>query len=234
MDDRNAVDPAATDDTGASSGGEPAVPDPRLGEAGGVPAAPGSDGKADGGKEDAPLLSPGGDGKKEGKEDAPLLSPESGGEEAAEGAPETYEAFTLPEGFELEGDALTEVTDLFRGMNLSQKNAQRLVDYFTRRVIDDKAAGLEALAARQREWRAAVRQRPAYESERALALRGMRAVVEDEDEKALFKDSWLSDHPALWKIFVKVGRLVGEDQPPKGSGGSSPQPNINLMRFPNA
>lgn len=165
--------------------------------------------------------------------DKPLMTPD-GGEEAEKdpGAPEKYEPFKLPEGFALEGEEFEKVSSMLKGMNLSQSHAQELVDYFTRRMTDEKAAGLNALAARRKEWRAAIRQRPDFANERGLVQRGMRAVLTDKDEKELFEDSWMSDHPALWKVFAKVGRLVGEDSLPRGKGERAEQ-NINLLRFPN-
>lgn len=165
--------------------------------------------------------------------DKPLMTPD-GGEEAEKdpGAPEKYEPFKLPEGFALEGEEFEKVSSMLKGMNLSQSHAQELVDYFTRRMTDEKAAGLNALAARRKEWRAAIRQRPDFANERGLVQRGMRAVLTDKDEKELFEDSWMSDHPALWKVFAKVGRLVGEDSLPQGKGERAEQ-NINLLRFPN-
>lgn len=192
--------------------------------------------------QDEPMLKPEvvSEGKPQGKEsaegesaDKPLMTPD-GGEEAEKdpGAPEKYEPFKLPEGFALEGEEFEKVSSMLKGMNLSQSHAQELVDYFTRRMTDEKAAGLNALAARRKEWRAAIRQRPDFANERGLVKRGMRAVLTDKDEKELFEDSWMSDHPALWKVFAKVGRLVGEDSLPQGKGERAEQ-NINLLRFPN-
>ena len=192
--------------------------------------------------QDEPMLKPGAvsAGEPQGKEtaegesaDKPLMTPD-GGEEAEKdpGAPEKYEPFKLPEGFALEGEEFEKVSSMLKGMNLSQAHAQELVDYFTRRMTDEKAAGLNALAARRKEWRAAIRQRPDFANERGLVQRGMRAVLKDKDEKELFEDSWMSDHPALWKVFAKVGRLVGEDSLPQGKGERAEQ-NINLLRFPN-
>lgn len=192
--------------------------------------------------QDEPMLKPEAvpEGKPQGKEtaeeesaDKPLMTPD-GGEEAEKdpGAPEKYEPFKLPEGFVLEGEEFEKVSSMLKGMNLSQSHAQELVDYFIRRMTDEKAAGLNALAARRKEWRAAIRQRPDFANERGLVQRGMRAVLTDKDEKELFEDSWMSDHPALWKVFAKVGRLVGEDSLPQGKGERAEQ-NINLLRFPN-
>ena len=192
--------------------------------------------------QDEPMLKPEvvSTGEPQGKEtaegesaDKPLMTPD-GGEEAEKdpGAPEKYEPFKLPEGFALEGEEFEKVSSMLKGMNLSQSHAQELVDYFTRRMTDEKAAGLNALAARRKEWRAAIRQRPDFANERGLVQRGMRAVLTDKDEKELFEDSWMSDHPAFWKVFAKVGRLVGEDSLPRGKGERAEQ-NINLLRFPN-
>ena len=192
--------------------------------------------------QDEPMLKPEvvSTGEPQGKEtaegesaDKPLMTPD-GGEEAEKdpGAPEKYEPFKLPEGFALEGEEFEKVSSMLKGMNLSQSHAQELVDYFTRRMTDEKAAGLNALAARRKEWRAAIRQRPDFANERGLVQRGMRAVLKDKDEKELFEDSWMSDHPAFWKVFAKVGRLVGEDSLPRGKGERAEQ-NINLLRFPN-
>ena len=214
----------AADNTAVSGGEDQSLLDPQA--AGAAPEAAPAEGAP------APAAE-----EKDGAE-APLLSPEpekpAAEEKAQDRAPETYGEFQLPEGFELSGQLLEETTTLFKGMNLSQEKAQKLVDFYTKRMIDEKAAGLNELAARRKAWRAEVRQRPEYQAERGLALRGMRAVITDPDEKELFTDSWMSDHPALWKVFVKIGRLVGEDSPPKGDGGGAPDRNINMQRFPNA
>lgn len=193
--------------------------------------------------QDEPMLNPeaGSTGEPRGKEtaeaesaDKPLMTPDGGEEEAEKdpGAPEKYEPFKLPGGFALEGEEFEKVSSMLKGMNLSQSHAQELVDYFTQRMTDEKAAGLNALAARRKEWRAEIRQRPDFANERGLVQRGMRAVLTDKDEKELFEDSWMSDHPALWKVFAKIGRLVGEDSLPQGKGERTEQ-NINLLRFPN-
>ena len=92
------------------------------------------------------------EGENKGEGDGPLLSPEGGKPEdkgAPAGAPETYTEFNLPEGFELKGEILEETTALFKGLNLSQENAQKLVDYYTERVLAEKTAMLNDLAARR-------------------------------------------------------------------------------------
>lgn len=173
-------------------------------------------------EDDAPLLSAGGEeAKGEG---------ETASKEEAPKAPEKYENFDMPEGFSLTGETLEEATGLFRELNLSQADAQKLVDYFVKRTIDDKAQGLEAIATQRKEWRAQIRNRPDFANERALAQKGINKVVTDPDERELFQDSWMQDHPAVWKIFVKVGRLISEDSMPSGGSGG-PEENVNKLRF---
>lgn len=147
------------------------------------------------------------------------------------GAPENYSDFTLPEGFSIDDNGKKQVSELFRGLNLSQKGGQKLIDAFTERITAQREADLNALAERRREWRNQIRQRPAFASERALAKKGLDAVVRDPEEVALFTNSWMQDHPAVFSMFVKVGRLLGEDTP-LPNGASAPAGDSALTRFP--
>ena len=147
------------------------------------------------------------------------------------GAPDTYGDFTLPEGFTIDDEGKAQMSALFKGLNLSQKGGQKLVDAFTERVTAMKEAELNALAERRKAWRAEIRQRPTFATDRALALKGLNAVVTDPEEIALFKNSWMSDHPALFSMFVKVGKLLGEDSP-LPNGGQSPAGGSAVARFP--
>jgi hypothetical protein len=178
-----------------------------------------------------------GQGKNPGSEsgeggDQPLLTPEPEKEENPNvGAPESYEDFTLPEGFTLDEEVKGQIGELFKGMNISQAGAQKLIDAYTRRVISQKEADLNELNEKRKAWRKEVRKSPTYETDKAYAVKGIRAVVNTPEEKALFTDSWLSDHPALFGVFVKVGRLLGEDSPLPNGGKGAPDRSAE-SRFP--
>lgn len=174
-------------------------------------------GKENGGDQDGAILTPeaDGDGKK----------PES------QGAPEQYADFKMPEGFTLEGEMKEKVTGLFRELNLSQENAQKLIDYATERDLANKEAMLNDLAARRKEWRSTLRARPNFEADLALARKGMKALVQTPEGAELFKDSWMSDHPAVFDMFVRAGKLVAEDSFDNQNGGGAEE-NVNLRRFP--
>lgn len=213
-----AVQNAATGDTGSAADDAVLTPGAAPEEK-----APGTAGQsAETGVEAASV--------KEGEES--ILTPgaeEKGSEDI--GAPETYGDFTLPEGFTIDEEGKAQMSALFKGLNLSQKGGQKLVDAFTERVTAMKEAELNALAERRKAWRAEIRQRPTFATDRALALKGLNAVVTNPEEIALFKNSWMSDHPALFSMFVKVGKLLGEDSP-LPNGGQSPAGDSATTRFP--
>jgi hypothetical protein len=175
-------------------------------------------------------------GEKKEEGEAPLLNPEEGDAKKEEnpdvGAPEDYSDFTLPEGFTLDDSVKEEVCGMFKGMNLSQAGAQKLIDAYAKRIVAQKESELEALNTRRMAWRKEVRQRPTYEAERALAQKGMREVVNTPEEKALFTNSWMSDHPAVFGMFVKIGRLLGEDAPMPNGGKDADSGDSAVARFP--
>ena len=166
---------------------------------------------------------PKGDG--EGRqEDGDLLDPVARQKEIDDEqnkVPEKYESFKVPDGFTLDDARFQEASGVFRDLGLSQSKAQALVDYFCKLQEANSASQRDALAKQVSAWRSEVRGRPEYEDERVAAVRGMRAVVKTPEEIALFKDSGLANHPAMWSMMVKVGRLVGEDGIGRG-GGSAP------------
>ena len=208
---------AQTAQTGQTA--QTAPPAQGAGEAGDSilnPQAPDT-GKENGGDQDGGILTPeaDGDGKK----------PES------QGAPEQYADFKMPEGFTLEGEMKEKVTGLFRELNLSQENAQKLIDYATERDLANREAMLNDLAARRKEWRSTLRARPNFEADLALARKGMKALVQTPEGAELFKDSWMSDHPAVFDMFVRAGKLVAEDSFDNQNGGGAEE-NVNLRRFP--
>lgn len=164
--------------------------------------------------------------------DGAILTPEAdGGKEQGASAPEQYEEFRMPEGFVLEGETKEKVTGLFRELNLSQESAQKLIDYATERDLAGREAMLNELAAKRKEWRSSLRARPNFEADLALARKGMKALVRTPEGAELFNDSWMSDHPAVFDIFVRAGRLVAEDTFDNQNGGSAEE-NVNLRRFP--
>lgn len=151
-----------------------------------------------------------------------LLNPDEGQQQQQEaGAPEKYEDFKLPEGYEFEGEAKDEVLAAFREMNLSQEKAQRLMDTHVRFLEKFKESVNRGVEAQIQQWRDEVRSRPNYNEERGYASRALRTVCTTPEEKALFQDGQLANNPAVWSMMVKIGRMLSEDTIGRG-GGNAP------------
>lgn len=153
---------------------------------------------------------------------------QSGGEDGAEGgavegegsepkggAPESYEAFALPEGITLNEEANAEFTAVAKELNLDQAGAQKLVDIaagMMQRQADGVRAQIEAEVA---GWRDAVMSDP--EIGKANFQETLRHVAAARDAFAspelvqFLNDSNLGTHPEIVRVFAKVGKAIGED-----------------------
>lgn len=130
------------------------------------------------------------------------------------GAPESYDKFTLPEGYSFpDEESEREASELFKSLNLSQKGGQKLIDAHAKYLNRFKAAQLEAWAEAQKKGREEIKSRPTYAADRVYAQKGLRALVQTDEEKAMFKGTWLADHPVFFGMFVKVGKMLAEDSP---------------------
>src|SRR5262249_30940575 len=85
----------------------------------------------------------------EPKEGKTLLSQD----EPKAGAPETYADFKLPEGYELDKEVAAEAGGLFKGMNLSQVDAQKLVDFYFKQTQEAFEAPFKTYADTRQGWR---------------------------------------------------------------------------------
>lgn len=184
---------------------------------------------------DTPVIQPGGGEPKKDEGDAPLIQPEPKKEEPAkpEGAPESYEAFTVPEGFQMDEARTTEVNSLFKELNLTQGNAQKLIDAYCKFAKDQEAAQASALMERQKEWRSSIRSREDFREQKALADKGVRLLLTTDAQRQLFTGTWLQDSPELFDLFVTAGRLVAEDNMTPAAQPATPtESQINMKRFP--
>lgn len=72
--------------------------------------------------------------------------------EKGEGAPKEYEEFKVPDGFELDAEVTKEVGTLFKGMNLTQDNAQKLVDFYVAKTQEANEAPFKLWQDTQDKW----------------------------------------------------------------------------------
>lgn len=134
------------------------------------------------------------------------------------GAPEQYEAFKVPEGVTIDETAATEFGTLAKELNLTQENAQKLVDY---QIKFQRAqnAKLDALTRKQSDdWRAETLK--AYKPEElADARRGFKSAPKDVQQ--MLAACGFDNHKSFVEFFATVGKSLKEDkfETGKGKGG---------------
>lgn len=155
-------------------------------------------------------------GEGQGDGDTPAANEETAeaATEEAQGAPEAYEAFTLPEGFVLEGERATQAEAYFRANNMTQAQAQDAIDLFVK-LNGENIASLEAQRVQRiEEWGQQSRERfgDAFEQMASDARRGVTAMKTPALLDAFEEHGW-GNHPELVAVFAKLGQLTGDDKP---------------------
>ena len=143
-------------------------------------------------------------------------------EEKKPEAPESYEDFTLPEGYDANETELTEFKTMAKDFNLSQDQAQSLIDFEAKRMQDqasqlaetwqDQVGGWlnDAKADKEiggREWNGTLRYANAFVNK--FGSEGLREVMEQVG---------LGNHPEVLRAFAKAGRAISDDEIESGKG----------------
>lgn len=143
-------------------------------------------------------------------------------------APENYADFVMPEGVEVDETMLATAMPLFKDMNLSQENAQKLVDLYAGQMSGIATAQQESFSQLIETWQTDAKNDSeiggeAFEENVAIAQQAINQFG-DPDLKQLMDDYGVGNHPAMLRTFVKIGKLLNEDKPGSSSGGASSKP----------
>jgi len=154
------------------------------------------------------------------------------------GAPEKYEAWKVPEGYELDTGLSEEVNPIFKELGLTQEQAQKLVDFYSKHSIksaeDMQKAGNEAFWALRREWRDSLLKDPETGkltgkdgkhgpdspliSTISKALDGLQNPKLVTDFKAAMELTGAGDNPAFVKVLHALAKQVTEGDSYAGGG----------------
>lgn len=156
------------------------------------------------------------------------------------GAPESYDYkdIKLPEGYEYDKDMLKEFDALNKETNLSQAQANKYMEFGVK--LAQKQAGNIPALLEQVQQAKITQYKQALNTDKEIgggdknkmnayldvAEKGYSAFANDE-VKAVFADAGLNYHPAVIKMFHKIGELVGEDKifsanKPNGTNNGDP------------
>lgn len=172
--------------------------------------------------------------------ESPDAAPEAEAKDSAkpEGAPETYEAFTAPEGTALDQAAIDAFTPVARDLNLTQEQAQKLVDLHAEQAQGWLQGLYDAHAKQRDDWVAAAKADGEiggadHADKVAVAKDALKRFGTPELTKAL-EDSGLGSHPEVVRFFHRVGKAIADDAvvlPTTSGGPRSPRsfyPNSDM------
>lgn len=162
----------------------------------------------------------------EAKDDKSLLNKDTKKPEPA-AAPEKYEAFTVPDGFTLDETVSKEAGDLFKGLNLSQTQAQSLVDFYIAKTSEAAEAPFKAYETMRQDWQTQMKADPELGPNlpkvKETIARAFQAIGDAKLESSFREAMDLTgagDHPAFAKFFYKLAQRVVEGRHVSGSGPS--------------
>lgn len=151
------------------------------------------------------------------------------GEASAE-VPENYADFTLPEGMEIDQEALGKATPLFKELGLTQDKAQKVIDLYTDIQREQVQGQIENHNTRVTEWAQQAEADPEIGGEKfkenvAIAKQGLEkfgtpALTE------LLESYGIGSHPEVVRAFYKIGKLTQEDNPGSGARASEARGNV--------
>lgn len=141
-------------------------------------------------------------------------------EEAPKGAPESYEPFKAPEGWEIDQALLADFSPTLKELNLTQEQAQKVID-FAPKLVEQTAQAtttkvLDELGMAGRQgWVDAVKSDKEFGGDKlpenlAVAKKAMDAFASPELRALLIK-SGMGNHPEMVRAFYRAGKAISAD-----------------------
>lgn len=129
-------------------------------------------------------------------------------------APEQYDEFAAPEGFNLQAEALDSFHDWARGNDFTQEQAQAAIDYHADAMKAYQQLQADQWAEARQEWVDAAKSDKEYGGKQfEQNMKHVGAALShfgDKDLVDMLNTSGFGDHPAMVRFFWKVGQKVGE------------------------
>ena len=240
--------PASTDATSADAANKDTAQDPQDTLASQYGA--GEDGKKELSKKDSAQEKPkddDGDAKpadhdsdNQDAEDTDTDAKDDGEEEGNQEAQKTeYEAFTLPEGLELDSESLKDVLPLFQEMGATQEQAQQMVDVASSMLSKATKAMTDQHNAVTEGWRKETTELFGKEGDAQFKEKVGRAeeVVKQffgEDQRDVLTHYGLGNHPAFFSMCLAIAEGTGEDRPNSlnAGNGAAGQKTLGQIWYP--
>ena len=136
------------------------------------------------------------------------------GDEKA-GAPEAYTDFTLPEGMELDTVAMEAAVPIFKELNLTQDQAQKLVALQTAQLTATAEAQQAQWEKTNDDWREEAKGDPEFGKANLQASLGHVKTFLDKfattEFRQMLDDTGMGNRLEVLRMFATVGKAMGED-----------------------
>ena len=150
---------------------------------------------------------------------------------------ETYAEFTMPEGMELDSAMLEEAMPLFKELNLTQEQAQKLVDFQSKQAQAGQQGQVDAFNQLKTDW---LDQAKADKdiggdkfNENVATARLALSKFGSEGLTKLMNDYGIGNNPEMIRFMYNVGKLMKEDVPDFGNAPkSSAKDRVDIL-YPN-
>lgn len=174
------------------------------------------------------------EGVPEGASQEPEGQPE--GQPEGDQADEEYAAFTMPEGVELDEELLGKATPIFKELGLTQENAQKVVDLAAEMRQADSQAMIDAHQEQVQSWETEAKNDKEFGGDKFDENVGIaRTGIEKVGSPALkefLDETGFGNHPELFKMMVRVGKMVSEDDPGGGDPAAEAKDRASTL-YPN-
>jgi antitoxin component of RelBE/YafQ-DinJ toxin-antitoxin module len=147
-----------------------------------------------------------------------------------EGAPEKYEDYKVPDGYTLDTEVRTKADGIFKGMGLTQKEAQSLVDFYIAETKEVFEAPFKAYNDMKEQWRQDALNHPELKGKLAKdgdvqtrisrALSQMNDAPLEAEFRQMMELTAAGNHPAFIRVLYNLAKQVTEGSHVAGRGPS--------------
>lgn len=163
------------------------------------------------------------------------------GEDKGEGeqnAQPAYSDFSMPEGLELDSDAMNEATPILQELNATQEQAQKLVDVASSMLSKAAKTMADQHNAVVEGWRKETLEAFGKDGDAKFQEKVGRAeeVVKHffgEEQRNVLTHYGLGNHPAFFAMCLAIAEGTGEDRPfVAGGGGEKGEKTLAKTWYP--
>ena len=156
-------------------------------------------------------------GEAQNQANSEAITPGADQQTPQQAAPGSYEPFQIPEdatNIAPNDEVMTGFGDLARELNLSQEQAQKVVEFGARSMHKAIGDGMEAIRAQMEEvkakWHREASEDPAIKTDLNYALRAVKRFDTDGAVSKMFDETGVGSHPAMIRFMIEIGKATGE------------------------